>query len=398
MVGHVGEKTSRLMLASHRELFEIPRDIAYFNNGSYTPLPRTVREAGEVGVATKSQPWSIEAEAARHQADLVRAAAARFIGATADDIAIVNAAAYGIATAAANLPIERGTRILLIAGEFPSQSLEWARRAEACGAVLDVVQQPGNGDWTAAIRHRIEAVNQPPIGIAALTPLVWTDGSLIDLELLAPLLRAQGAAIVVDATQAVGVLPIDVHRIGADYLVFPTYKWLLGPYTLAFMYVAPHRQHGIPIEQHNGNRAVAGVPFDGTLPPLIPSARRFDMGQCLNPVSLPMALAGMDLLHQWGRAPLAARLQATTDAIVAQAEALGFEPIRAKFRAPHLVGLRVAGGATAKVAADLAAAGVFVAERAGQLRVGAHIFNDEEDVARLADAARRSLSVRASAR
>ena len=157
------------------------------------------------------------------------------------------------------------------------------------------------------------------------------------------------------------------------------------------MYVAPHRQHGIPLEQHSGNRAMAGVPFDGTLPPLIASARRFDMGQCLNPVSLPMALAGMDLLHQWGRVPLAARLQATTDAIVAQAEALGFEPIPAKFRAPHLVGLRVPGGATAKAAAGLAAAGVFVAERAGQLRVGAHIFNDEEDVARFADAARRSL-------
>ena len=379
------------MLDSHRALFEIPRDVAYLNNGSYTPLPLAVRAAGECGVARKSRPWLVDGEAARRHAEAVRASAARFIGATADDMAIVNSAAYGIATAAANLPIGRGTRILLIAGEFPSQALAWARQAEACGAVLDLVQRPADGDWTAALRERIEAPGLPPIGIAALTPLVWTDGSLIDIEALAPRLRAQGAAIVVDATQAAGIMPLDVGRLGADFLVFPTYKWLLGPYTLAFLYVAPGRQGGMPLEQHSSNRAMTGS-FDGALPPLIPSARRFDMGQHLNPVSLPMALVGMELVEGWGRAGLLARLRATTDRIVAEAEALGLEAVAARVRAPHLVGLRVPGGSTATLAADLAAAGVFVAERGGQLRVGAHIYNDEDDVARFADAARRSLA------
>src|SRR5690349_13531641 len=99
------------MLPSHRELFEIPREIAYLNNGSYTPLPLPVREAGERGVAEKSTPWTMDMEAIRVRAEAVRAAAARFIGAEADDIALVNSAAYGVATAAGNLKVERGTRI-----------------------------------------------------------------------------------------------------------------------------------------------------------------------------------------------------------------------------------------------------------------------------------------------
>ncbi len=380
------------MLGSHRELFEIPRHIAYLNNGAYTPLPHPVREAGEAGVAVKSRPWEMDPAVSLARAEAVRAAAARFIGATADDIAIVPSAAYGIATASANLGVTKGTRILLIHGEFPSQSLEWARLAAEKGAVLDVVPPPANGDWTAALAERIAAPGLPPVGIAALTPLVWTDGSLIDLERLVPMLRAQGAAIVIDATQAVGVLPVDVGRLHADYLAFPTYKWLLGPYTLAFLYVAPHRQQGMPFEHHAFNHQGGAEPFDGSFPPLLPSARRFDMGQRLNPVSLPMALAGMNLLHGWGRAPLAERMRATTDQLADLAEASGATVTPRAFRPPHILGVRPPPGIPAsEVVAGLATHNVHVAERGGCLRVGAHVYNDEEDTARFGAALREVL-------
>jgi selenocysteine lyase/cysteine desulfurase len=370
------------MLASHRALFDIPRDVAYLNNGSYTPLPRPVREAGEAGVAAKSTPWLMDADAIQARAEAVRAAAGAFIGAAADDIAIVHSAAYGIATAAANLPVEPGTRILLIEGEFPSQSLEWARLAEERGGVLDLVPRPSDGDWTAALLERIAAPGLPPVGIAALTPLVWTDGSLIDLPRVVAPLHAQGAAIVIDATQAAGILPLDAAGLGADFMVFPTYKWLLGPYTLAFLYVAPHRQTGRPLEQHGANRQGGSAPFAGTLGPLIPTARRFDMGQRFNPVSLPMALAGMTLLQQWGRDALEQRLRATTDRLAEHAAACGLVPIARAHRPPHLLGLRAGHGEAGRLVAGLAAAGVYVAERGGQIRVGAHIFNDDEDVDR----------------
>lgn len=381
------------MLASHRALFEVPRDVAYLNNGSFTPLPRPVREAGEAGVAAKSRPWLMDPGAIQLRAEAIRQAAARIVGAMADDIAIVHSAAYGIATAAANLPVERSTRILLIEGEFPSQSLEWARQAEARGAVLDLVPRPADGNWTAALLERIEAPGLPPVGVAALTPLVWTDGSMIDLERLAPPLRAQGAAIVVDATQAAGILPLDVGRIGADYLVFPTYKWLLGPYTLAFLYVAPHRQGGTPLEQHAANRCGVAEPFTGALGPLIPTARRFDMGQRFNPVSLPMALAGMDLLHGWGHEAIAERLRDTTDRLAEQAQSCGLHPVPRAFRSPHILGLRTPDGVTAAgLAASLAAQGVYVAERGGRLRVGAHVYNDDQDVVRFGAALERALA------
>jgi selenocysteine lyase/cysteine desulfurase len=380
------------MLPSQRHLFEIPREIAYLNNGSFTPLPRSVREAGEAGVAVKSQPWLMDHAAIAHRVETIRATAAAFIGGSADDIAIVHSAAYGVATAAANLPITASTRILLIEGEFPSQSLEWARQAQRTGAMLDVVPRPEDGDWTAALLRRIEQPGLPPIGIAALTPLLWTDGTLIDLERLVPALRQQGAAIVVDATQAVGVLPVDVGRLGADYLVFPTYKWLLGPYTLAFLYVAPSRQQGTPLEQYGANRIGGGDSFSGRLGDSVPTARRFDMGQRNNPVNLPMALAGMELVQGWGRDAISERQRMLTDLLAECAEACGLRPIPRPLRAPHILGLEPPSGmVTADLVAALAEQGVYVAERGGRIRIGAHVFNDEDDVARFASALQRAV-------
>jgi selenocysteine lyase/cysteine desulfurase len=371
-------------LASHRELFEIPREVAYLNNASYTPLPRPVREAGERGVARKSLPWTMgngEAEA-EAEAHAVRAAAARLIGAQPGDIAIVNSAAYGVATACANLAVAPGERILVIEGEFPSLAQAWARKAEDRDAVLDVVRRPADGDWTAALEARILGPGTR-IAVAALTPTVWTDGAMIDIARLLPGLQTHGAALVVDATQAVGVLPLDVMALAADYVMFPTYKWLLGPYTLAFLYVAARNQRGRPIEEFGAIRKGGSGPFPGHLTPLVAGAARFDMGQRLNPVSLPMALAGMTLLEQWGRKALMARMRRTTDALADVAEAAGLTPVPRACRSPHVLGLRLPSGMDAAAfVGRLEARGVYVAERGGTVRVGAHVFNDEEDVAR----------------
>jgi hypothetical protein len=49
------------MLASQRDLFEIPRDVCYLNSASYSPLPRQTMEAGRAAVARKGAPWMLDA-------------------------------------------------------------------------------------------------------------------------------------------------------------------------------------------------------------------------------------------------------------------------------------------------------------------------------------------------
>ena len=54
--------------------------------------------------------------------------------------------------------------------------------------------------------------------------------------------------------RAVGVVAMDVVRCDPDFVIFPTYKWLLGPYGRAFLYVAKRHQNGIPPEQTSAGR------------------------------------------------------------------------------------------------------------------------------------------------
>lgn len=365
-----------------RTLFSIPRDIAYLNAAAYGPLPDVVRDAGVAGAAEKSLPWTLDRPGAEALAERVRGAAARLIGAEAGDVAIMGSVSHAMATAgrvlAAAGRVPRGTRVLRVAGEQSSQALEWQRLASEQGAVLEIVARPADQDWTAAVLESIERAGAGPVSVAALTPLHWTDGTVIDLGRIGAALRRQGAALVVDATQAAGATPIDVGRLQPDFLAYPTYKWVLGSYNLAFLYAAPEWQGGEPLERNGYNCEADEAVLDIGLKP---GARRYDMGERNNPVALPMAEAALNLVLGWGVEDVERRLRRLTDRLAEVAEGLGLGVAPGRLRSAHILGVRIPGGAAA-VLGSLAARQVFVSDRQGVLRVSPHVYNDEEDVAR----------------
>ncbi|MFI5015112.1 MAG: aminotransferase class V-fold PLP-dependent enzyme [Hyphomicrobiales bacterium] len=378
------------MLSCQRELFAIERDIAYLNAASYSPLPLSVRAAGERGVADKVRPWRRDPEEANRVVEETRQAAAGLIGASADDIAVVGAASYGVATACANLGVAPGSRILLLEGEHSSLMLGFKSHAGATGARLDIVPRPADGDWTSAVLERIEQAGAPPLGMAALTPVHWTDGSILDLSRIAPELRRRGAAFMIDATQTASVMPLDVALLQPDYLVFPAYKWLLGPYGIAFLYVAPSRQTGRPLEEHAFNRK--GYDSASRMPvaelPFLDGARRFDRGERDSFITIPMAHAGLRLIGEWGVERIAARLRMLTDLLAERLTALGITVPPRHLRSPHILGFRLPGGRTAQAAREMENAGIFASVRQEFLRLSPHVYNDEEDVGRFIDWAR----------
>jgi selenocysteine lyase/cysteine desulfurase len=224
----------------------------------------------------------------------------------------------------------------------------------------------------------------PPLAIAALSPLHWTDGAILDLDRIAPAVHAAGAALVVDATQAVGAMAVDVARWRPDFLAFPTYKWLLGSYNQAFLYAAaPHRRSGTPIEPNGYNTAPDGTPA--------PGARRYDVGERNNLVTHPMAEAALELAQAWGIAAVSARLAWLAGRLAEAASAMGLPVPDPATRAGHILGLRLPGGLPPGLVAALAAEGVHAADRQGVLRLGPHVYNDEADIARFAAAMRRAL-------
>jgi len=281
----------------------------------------------------------------------------------------------------------------VLQNDHSSPVLEWQARADAQGFTVETVRSPGDGDWTAAVLSAIERSGAPPVGLASISSLHWSEGALIDVEKIGAALRRQGAMFLIDGTQSVGVLTMDVRSLDPDFVIFPTYKWLLGPYGRAFIYVARRHQDGVPLEQTASGRrdvrAENAVYF--TDPRYVTDARRFDMGERDHFVSLEMAAIGMEMVAGWGLPAIAQRLAMLTDRIADGVRGIGVGVLDKHLRAPHVLSLTFKDGALAGLVEGLAAEGVYVAPRLGRMRVSPHVFNDEADADRFVAALSRRL-------
>ncbi len=381
------------MLSSQRALFDIPREICYLNAASYSPLPLRTQQAGRDAVGRKGRPWTLPASFANEQNERTRAAAARLINAEPSDVALIPSISYGVATAAKLLTIPRGTRVLVLEDDHSSPVLEWHSRAEAQGFTVETVRRPDDGDWTSAVLAAIERSGAPPVSLASISSVHWSDGGLIDVEKVGAALRKQGAAFLIDATQEVGVLAMDVTRLDPDFVLFPTYKWVLGPYGRAFLYVAKRHQGGIPLEQTSAGRrnvrAENAVYFTDL--GYVGDARRFDMGERDYFISMEMASIGMEMLAEWGAAAVAQRLLMLTERIADGVRGIGIGVPKSQLRAPHILSLAFKGGMPAGLIEALASEGVYVALRLGRMRVSPHVYNDEADADRFVEVLTRRL-------
>jgi len=369
-------------LPSQRHLFDIPDDVAFLNCAYLSPLPRASLAAGERGLRRKTQPWTIAPADFFSSSEAVRKLFAGLINAEADDIAFAPAVSYGMAQAAHNIPIRKSQTIVALSEQFPSNVYPWMDLAERTGATFVSVPRPGNDDWTSALLSAIDAST----GTVAVPHCHWTDGGLIDLEAIGAACRRVGAVLCIDATQSVGALPLDVKRIDPDFVAVASYKWLLGPYSLGFLYVAPRWHGGRPIE-HNWIARKDSEDFAGLVNysrEFHPGARRFDVGERSNFALMPVAEASLKLLSEWTVPRVLETLRLRTQAIAERAHGeFGIASVPAHSRAGHYLGLRFEGGIPPDLPMRLSAAKVFVSVRGQAMRVTPHVWNTDEDVEKL---------------
>ncbi len=381
------------MLPSQRALFDIPREVCFLNAAAWSPLPLAVQEAGRAAVGRKGQPWKLDGAFFQAQYERARKAAAALIGASPDDVALVSSVGYGVATAGKVLPIARGSRVIVLQNDHTSPVLEWISRSETGGFTVDTVTQPTDGDWTSAVLEAIERKGAAPLSLVSISSVHWSDGGALDMPRIAAAAKKQGAALLVDATHDAGVRRIDVRTLDPDFLIFPTYKWVLGPYGRAFMYVAKRWQNGVPLEQTAAARkqvsAEDTIYFRDTS--YREDARRYDMGERDHFISLEMASIGMEMMAGWGNDAIVERLSMLTGRLADGLGNLGVRLLDPRLRAPHIICAAFPEGMPLDFPKRLAAENVYAAPRLGRLRISPHVYNDEQDVDRFVDVFRKAM-------
>ncbi len=369
------------MIPSQKHLFDIPSEVSYLNTAYMSPLMNSVVIAIDEGARLKAQPWKLKISHFFDDVDKVRALFAKIVNVSAESIAIIPSASYGLTTAAINLPLAEGQTIVALKYQFPSHTYPWKKKARESEAIFKEVDVE---DGFAATQSVLEAIDERT-AIAALPNVLWTNGVLVDLVKIRQRCDEVGAALVLDLTQSVGAMVTDFSKIRPDFAVVANYKWMLGPYTTGFLYAAEPYLNGRPLEQgwitRKGGRNFARLTENSE--EFEAGAVRYDMGERANFALMPGVICAIEQILSWGVDSIQTTLGLHNRDLCERLDGIGLKTTPHYLRGPHFIGAKVPDGTRDDFLDVLAERGLFLSQRNQDLRITPHLWNDQTDFDRL---------------
>lgn len=371
-----------MILPNQKSQFSIPAGVTYLNCSSMSPLLNRAHLAAIAAADQCRTPWVFRSENWFNPAEEIRELVGSVIHASKDNIALVPSVSYGMAIAANNITLTPNQKIIILEEEYPSNVYVWCELSERTGAPVITVKRQGSQSWTEAVLENIHA----DTGLVTLPNGHWTDGSILDLEAISKKVKAVNAYLVIDGSQSVGAYPIDVEKIKPDFLATVGYKWLLGPYGLAYLYADDkYCQTGKPLEyswmvKKGAEDFTALVKYQDEYKP---GARRFDAGEFSGFINIPIAREGLKQLLTWGVENIQETLSVITGAIEERARTAGLKAPGRNTRVGHIIGIDFAGSDIKALGKKLNDHNIHISFRGTKMRIAPHLYNDLEDVNRL---------------
>jgi cysteine desulfurase / selenocysteine lyase len=368
------------------EWFEI-EDATYLNVASQSPMPkvavRAVQATLEANKFPQTKPDSLFFEVSTR----LRNSLAKLIGGKPEEIALTTGASTGAMAVAYGLTWNPGDEIITAKGEFPLQYTIWKPMEEREGVKLKVVA-PRERFLTA---DDLIAALTPKTRLVSVSLVRFDDGSLLDAARVAAACHSQGALLMLDVSQFCGALPMNVHELGADFLICAGYKWLLGPFGTGFFWVKsellslmrPGPFYWMAVgDSHN----FASLSFDDPKPAA--SAKRWDAPEWASHFNLNLAAldASVEFVAKIGPETVAAHNQTLLALMferLPKDRCVPASPLDAKLRGTYGCFRSRSAEKTAELYKRLRSENVVVSLREGNIRVSPHLYNSERDIDRL---------------
>jgi selenocysteine lyase/cysteine desulfurase len=351
-------------------------DAAYFG-----PTPACALEAARRALAEQADPSGLVYEEWRERPEALRALVGRLVHASKDDVAFVTSTTEVVNRVAQGMKLGPGDRVAVIEGDYPSAVLPWLLR-ERDGVKVDRLAppaRPASAPWFATAMA-------PGTRVLSLTHVAFDTGARIDLEAISALCLERSIVLVVDATQALGAVEIDLSRLpGVSALAFSSYKWLLAPYGTGFGVLRPELMAALEPRWLNWLTTRTAARASDLLrytTDTLPGARALDRGQAPAFVPVAMTRASLELFLEIGPGAIAARSRALADRLVLGLDRERYELVTPEHARASIVSFKARSGG-AGLAEKLRAARIQVSVREGKLRVSPHFFNEEREVDRL---------------
>jgi cysteine desulfurase/selenocysteine lyase len=333
------------------------------------------------------------ATAVRSRLDAVYAAAAALINASPGEIALVVSATVGWQRSVDAFRLGPGDRVLVSRSTYVSFALHLLTLERERGIRVELVPSGADG---AVDLECLEAALARPAALLALTHVPTSSGLVEPVAEAGGLARAAGVPYVLDATQSVGQLPVDVEAIGCDVLVSTGRKYLRAPRGTGLLYVRRSLLERLPPTAPD----VRGAEWTGEREwTLASGARRFETWEASHALRLGLGVALAEAFTLGIRAIARHLVGVAADLRAALGDLPGVEPADPRASPSAIVTFHLPGRPSAEVAAALAARGVNVVavppghgwwdlgerDLPAVLRASPHVYNDEADLSALVD-------------
>ncbi|MEM8897852.1 MAG: aminotransferase class V-fold PLP-dependent enzyme [Bacteroidota bacterium] len=373
--------------------FQLPEHICYLNCASKSPMPKRVEQAGIESFRLKRLPYEVSDIDFFGIPKLLRQEFAKLINCVNPErVAIIPSVSYGMAQVANNVKPKEGEEIILAAEQFPSDVYVWQKLAQETGAVIRYVSSPDSETergkaWNQEILNAVG----PKTALVCIGNIHWTDGTIFDLAAIRKKTKDHKALLVVDGTQSVGVMPIDVESLQPDALICAGYKWLLGPYSIGLGYYGEAFDEGEPIEENWKNRLGSENFADlVNYQPLYKGfATRYEVGESTNFFLAPMLTEALKMINEIGPLAIQQHCKEISTSFIQEIQQDGAWMEHPTYRATHLFGVKLPAGTDIKaLKLLLEKENVFVSVRGSFVRIAPHVYNLEAHFQKLLDSIR----------
>lgn len=360
-------------------------DTVYLNAAGQAPMPRVSLEAVTASMEWKKFPYLLTDRLEMDLAKRVRASLANIIGAKSEAIALTTGASAGMIALALGLDWKAGDEVLTAHREFPAQYATWRPMEAREGVQLRVIA-PQNR-WMAA-EDFIEALT-PRTRLVSVSMVRFDDGSMLDTAKLGAACRAQGVLLALDVSQCCGAIPMDVAKLGADFITCSGYKWLLGPYGTGFFWasselVAKFRPTPFYWQGIAGLAHYDELIFENPKPS--EGARAWDASETANFFNVAGWDASLAFLREVGVETVAAhnqRLMAQLFENLPDDRCVRTSPPEIERRGPYGCFAGTTPEETRELYERMKKNKLRASLREGNIRVSTHLYNTEEDIAKL---------------
>jgi len=374
---------------NQKHLFQLYENVHYLNCAYKSPLLRSAEIAATDALKFARNPSDISSSDFFEEGKEARSLFGKLINCDAENVAIVPSTSYAFSSVLKNVkPKEKGHAIT-IQDEFPSGyfSLEnWCKKNDNAFLVIgpdkDAIQI--GQSWHDNI---LNAINEST-SVVLMSSVHWMEGVAFDLKQIGARCKEVGAVFIIDGSQSVGALPIDVKACNIDALVSVTYKWLFGAYSVALAYISDKFAKGAPLEESWMNRSNAEdftslTNYDHNY---MPHAGRYNVGQKSNLVLMPMVIEGLKQVLEWTPAGIQSYCKELMAPLKSCLDKYGIACEEDQYFANHLVAIKLPSSFdTVRFKRLLADSKIVVSNRGTIIRVSFNVYNDAEDVAKLID-------------